>query len=106
MAPLQSAVTSTSVVNGSQLESGGIISQGTGANIAAVTTTAWAWERRKTSIHEKQAKPNPLIHVSDDVLDILLTRIYTFHLTLVLRISRQYPLFADFKIHKGVTCAN
>ena len=46
-APLQSAVTSTSVVKGWQLESGGIISQGTGANIAAVTTTAWAWEKRE-----------------------------------------------------------
>lgn len=78
MAPLQSAVTSTSVVNGSQLESGGTISQGTGANIAAVTTTAWAWERRKTSIYEKQAKPNPLIHACGEVLEILLTRIHIF----------------------------
>lgn len=55
MAPLQSAVTSTSVVNGSQLESGGIINQGTGANIAAVTTTAWAWERRNDLVNNRCA---------------------------------------------------
>ena len=54
MAPLQSAVTNTSVVKGWQLESGGIINQGTGANIAAVTTTAWAWARRNKHVISKE----------------------------------------------------
>ena len=42
MAPVQSAVTSTSDVTRSLLVSGATTSQGTGANIAAVTTASCA----------------------------------------------------------------
>lgn len=90
MAPLQSAVTNTSVVKGWQLESGGIISQGTGANIAAVTATAWAWERRKQASVQFWEFGNNERDLAR-LIEYLIT-LYPYLLHVVILISQNYQL--------------